>query len=284
MVYTFLMRCARFQKRLPVSLRSTLVCAIGAAVALGANPVLAESSPSFSDSSLVRGGFGRTVVPASSFGIPLYSVAGDADSPTLGGRDVSTVRVIGEYDQPVDNGKVRPSSFGVAWQHRLSARDQLSVSAEYGESLRYANYADAGDARAAVAYTREFNAALRPSLTGSVFLGDESARTEESRTIGRKYMGFTVGGQLNVFRVHTPYIAFQMRRSYYEGNVPGDTLLAGGPVRAEDQSRLAAGWRWQVQPYMSLEAGASVGLGLGFTDTTLNEGNRVFFGTRFDFR
>jgi hypothetical protein len=244
----------------------------------------AESLGGLSESSLVRGGFGRTVVPASSFGIPLYSVAADAESSSNGGRDTSTVRVIGEYEQFPENGKSRPSSFGVAWQHRLSARDQLSVSAEQGDSLLYAGYADAADTRAAVAFTRQFDAAFQPSLTGSVFLGDESARTEEARAIGRKYMGFTVGGQLNVFRSHSPYVAFQMRRSYYEGYGAGDTLLAGGLARTEDQSRFSAGWRWQVQPYMSLEAGASVGVGLGLTDTTVNEGNRVFFGTRFDFR
>jgi len=267
-----------------VSARHKLLGIIGTATALVATAALAETPVPFSDSSLVRGAFGRTVVPASSFGIPLYSLESEPESAGLAGRDSNTVRVIGEYEKFPENGKSRPSSFGVAWQHRLSSRDQLSVSAEHGESLLYSGYADAGDTRAAFAYTREFNAAFRPSLTGSVFLGDESARTEESRALGRKYMGFTVGGQLNVFRSHSPYVAFQMRRSYYEGYGPGDTPVAGGLARTEDQSRFSAGWRWQVQPYMSLEAGASIGLGWGLTETTLNEGNRVFFGTRFDFR
>jgi hypothetical protein len=267
-----------------VNARKCLLGAVGTAATLATASALAETPVALSDTSLVRGGFGRTVIPASSFGIPLYSVAADAESSVAGNRDISTVRVIGEYDQFSDSAKARPSSFGVAWQHRLSARDQLSVSAEHGESLYYVGYADAGDTRAAVAFTREFDAAFRPSLTGSVFLGDESARTDEARGIGRKYMGFTVGGQLNVFRSHSPYVAFQMRRSYYEGYGAGDTLLAGGLARTEDQSRFSAGWRWQVQPHMSLEAGASFGLGLGLTDTTVNEGNRVFFGTRFDFR
>lgn len=267
-----------------VSTRSTFLGAVGAAATLVVGSALAESPVPLSDTSLVRGAFGQTVVPASSFGIPLYSIAQDTEPSTGGARDTSTVRVIGEYDQFSESGKAKPSSFGIAWQHRLSARDQLSVSAEHADSLRYTGYADAGDTRAAVAFTREFDAAWRPSFTGSVFLGDESARTEEARAIGRKYMGFTVGGQLNVFRSHSPYVAFQMRRSYYEGNGAGDALLAGGVARAEDQSRLSAGWRWQVQPQMSLEAGASLGLGLGFTDTTVNEGNRVYFGTRFDFR
>jgi hypothetical protein len=202
------------------------------------------------------------------------------------------LQLIGQLETATDATARRLTHFGLAWQHRLNAHERLALSAERGESSLFATYPEAGDTRAAVAWTREWSGALRPSFTGSVFLGDETARDEGLGTLGRRYVGFTVGGQLNLFRDHAPYLAFQMRRSYYEnyagapnGVVAADPLMGASGLRSDDQSRLAAGWRWQVQPHMSLEAGASFELGApAVVDPGVTEGNRLFFGTRFDFR
>jgi hypothetical protein len=237
----------------------------------------------------------RSSLPKSSFGIKLLSIAGqdarddvDVADEAAGSNvlrlygDVATPTAVAPSTDGPDQYRPLASSFGVSWEHRLSARDSLSLAAEYGAGVSGHARPDTADARTGVSWTSGWGGGFRPSLTGSVFVGDETARDETLRYLERRYVGLSVGGQLNVFRDHTPYVALQYRRSYYDGSNINETLPLG--PRTDDRSLFSAGWRWQVQPSMSLEAGASFGLNSSGQDLYNNERSRVFFGTRFDFQ
>jgi hypothetical protein len=277
--------------------KSIVVAAIAAASALAGATVCADQSE-------VAGVFGlnagssslRYGVPAGAFGLRLYSGADRdvADNTDDAGTDV--LRLYGDMSMPVtvpspaadstgvDSDAFRKSlnSFGVMWQHRLSARDHFSLAAEYGAGSAGGAHVDTAQTRTGLSWTSEWGGGFRPSLTGSVFLGDETARDDSYRFLGRRYVGLSVGGQLSLFRDHTPYVALQLRRSYYDAATLGDNSLLTG--RTDDRSLLSAGWRWQVQPNMSLEAGASYGLNASGQDLYNTERSRLFFGTKFDFR
>ena len=183
-----------------------------------------------------------------------------------------------------DTDPRRTTAVGVNWQHRLFPQDRISLSAETGENLSANSLAqDTFESRAAISWMREWNLRWRPSLTGSMFIGDESARSDAYRhQLGRRYVGLSVGGQINLGRDHTPYVNYQLRRSYYgvESGVD-DGLL---PPRTDDRSLLTAGWRWQATRQLSLKAEASFGLNSDGLDLYNQERARVFLGTRFDFR
>jgi hypothetical protein len=157
----------------------------------------------------------------------------------------------------------------------------FAVSAEYGEGTVVSPLAL--DTRAAFSWTSVLPSAVRPSVTGSVFLGDEIAREEIYRHLGRKYYGFSVGGSLTLFQSHTPYVSFKMQRSVYETS---DDSLFVAP-RTGDRSLLSAGWKWQAGRDLSLQAEATYGLGEA-TGSSLDpyslERSRILFGTRFGFK
>lgn len=243
----------------------------------------------------------RLLAPSdyTSFGVNLFnsrqSVAEEgypADARAFG-PDTNTVRLYGEVESPrsgtssfssVDNSSLgRVNAFGVSWQHRLNAMNSFAVSAEYGEGTTiYPQPLDTLDTRAAFSWTSVLPSSVRPSITGSVFLGDEMAREEIYRHLGRKYYGFAVGGSLTLFQSHTPYVSFKIQRSLYETS--DDTLLVS--PRSGDRSLLSAGWKWQVQRDLSLQAEASYGLGEtpGSLDPYSLERSRILFGTRFGFK
>jgi hypothetical protein len=243
----------------------------------------------------------------STVGVNVYRSA-----PEVGSNPFAAHRVVlfGDYTRGPraadDNGNGagrRFVNFGVRWQHRMSATDSVSVLAEQGESslLRPAlpQGTDGFDARAAgsdmratFAWTHELPLSWKPSVTGGVFLGDEVARDDSSRFIGRRYYGFSVGGELRLLQAHRPYVSFRMQRSLYD--LPGeDNAATPGAVTTTrsaatgDSSHFAAGWRWHAARGLSLQAEASYGTNLNNTDTAApleRERSRVFFGTRFDFR
>ena len=244
----------------------------------------------------------RLLTPSdyTSFGVNLFNsrqnVAEEgypADAHAFG-PDSNTVRLYGEVESPrsgtssfssVDNLSLgRVNAFGVSWQHRLNAMNSFAVSAEYGEGTAiYPQPLDTLDTRAAFSWTSVLPSSVKPSITGSVFLGDEMAREEIYRNLGRKYYGFTVGGSLTLFQSHTPYVSFKMQRSLYE--TTEDSLLLS--PRSGDRSLLSAGWKWQVQRDLSLQAEASFGLGEAppsSLDPYSLERSRIFFGTRFGFK
>lgn len=244
----------------------------------------------------------RPLNPAdyTSFGINLYSsrqdvaedvYPADAREGVPGG---TTVRVYGEVESSragsgsfsslEDSSLGRVNVFGVSWQHRLNAANSFAVSAEYGEGTAvYPLPLDTLDTRAAFSWTSALPGSVRPSVTGSVFLGDEMAREEMYRHLGRRYYGFSVGGSLTLFQSHTPYVSFRMQRSVYE--TPEDSLFVA--PRTGDRSLLSAGWKWQAGRDFSLQAEASYGLG-DTTGSSLDpyslERSRILFGTRFGFK
>ncbi len=207
-----------------------------------------------------------------------------------GSRVVSNlVRIYGEISPgpayrypPLGNETaVRLNAFGAKWLHRVDAIHSFAVSAGYNEVTSPTRLApDTFGTRAAFSWTSKWAGGYRPGVTGSIFVGDETAKDEAYRYLGRRYYGFAIGGELTLFREHTPYLSYRLQRSQYE--TTGDSLYSSYP--RDDRSLIAAGWRWQVQPNWSLQAEASYGLnGVGL-DLQNYERSRLFFGTRFDFK
>lgn len=244
----------------------------------------------------------RPLNPAdyASFGISLsnswQNSLEESYSPDSGDSrlEANTIRLYGEveslrrgasgFSATPDSSLGRVNMFGVAWQHRLNALNTFAVSAEYGEGTAvYPSPQDTYDTRAAFSWTSVLPSAVKPSITGSVFFGDEMAREEMYRHLGRRYYGFTVGGSLTLFQSHTPYVSFKLQRSLYD--TAYETLL--NFPRSGGRSLLSAGWKWQIQRDFSLQAEASYGLGEGYSsslDPYSLERSRILFGTRFDFK
>lgn len=185
-------------------------------------------------------------------------------------------------DAPVlGSGNSRLSGFGVKWQHRVDAFHTLAFSAGYTEVPWSPNAPrlDALDTRAALSWRGTWAGALQPGVSGSLFVGDESVRDEAYQQLGRRYYGFSVGGELRVAQDHTPYFSYRLKRNFYS---PEDPAYLISPH--EDYSQVSAGWRWQVQPNWSLQAEARYGLNGANLDPYSTDRSHFFFGTRFDFR
>lgn len=176
----------------------------------------------------------------------------------------------------------RLSGFGVKWQHQVDAVNTVALTAGYSEipwSINASNV-NALDTRAGVSWRGKWAGTfLQPGVTGSVFVGDESARDEAYQQLGRRYFGISVGGELRLAEDHTPYFAYRLRRSYYNPDDPASLIAP-----YEDRSQISAGWKWQVQPNWSLQAEARYGLNGANLDPYSPDRSRLFFGTRFDFR
>jgi hypothetical protein len=208
----------------------------------------------------------------------LYVYSGYDAEPTL--APVDPARAPGDREL---SGR-RLSNVAVSWERRFDALNRLSVSAGYADNVpgRALAPTEFGDTHAGAAWTRELPGKWRPSLTGSVFAGDEFARDEAYRQLGRRYLGFAVEGQVTLLQSHKPYLSYQMRRSYYEGTAIDE--IAANSLRTDDRSLVSAGWRWQASRSLSLQAEASYGLNPTGQDLYNPERARVLFGTRFDFR
>lgn len=217
-----------------------------------------------------------------------------------GGEGQDNVRLYGEWSSErapggptafdllsssLDPAARRRSLLGVSWEHRLDRLHSIALAAEYGENtLRFPALRDAApgrdtlDTRAVVSWIGRFSGDWRPSLTSSVYLGDEAAREPGLQSLGRTYYGFALGGELTLLGSHTPYVSFRLQRSDYD---IGDPL---NNARQDYRSLLSAGWKWQVQRGLSLQAEASYGYSGERLDLLAPERSRLFFGTRFDFR
>lgn len=235
------------------------------------------------------------------FGLKLYraemqdSEVDDTANSEDNTRGRSSLSIYGEVETPANRPRYssldhvmrssanRVNAFGVKWQHVLDSVNSFAVSAEYGEGTAVLPMPlETQDARAAFSWTSRLPISLKPSITGSVFLGDEVAREEIYRHLGRKYYGFSVGGSMTLLQSHTPYVSFKMQKSLYDANE--DTQFVA--TRSSDRSLLSAGWKWQVQRDFSLQAEASYGVGTATTTLDPNklEHSRILFGTRFDFK
>lgn len=182
---------------------------------------------------------------------------------------------------PLGISSNRLSGFGIKWQHRVDASNTVAFSAGYAEMPWSVStpHLDALDTRAAVSWRSTWSGAFRPGLTGSVFVGDENVRDEAYQQLGRRYYGFSVGGELQVAQDHTPYFSYRLRRNFYHPDDPGYLVAP-----YEEYSQISAGWKWQVQRNWSLQAEAHYGLQGAHLDPYSPDRSRVFFGTRFDFR
>ncbi len=168
----------------------------------------------------------------------------------------------------------------LAWEHRLDATSQVTFSAGYSSPApRFLGVPELADTRASMSLTNRWTGDYSPRLTGSVFVGGEKGTVESYHLLGRRYYGYAIGGELTLSRAHTPYISFQTQRAYagYEETLPGT-------FPDDDRSQIAAGWKWQAKPYLSLQAEASVGYNGNRLRLRDPERSRVFFGTRFDFK
>ncbi len=173
------------------------------------------------------------------------------------------------------------NTWGVEWQHRVDEGLSLSVSARYGENLHVDTASPATSTMATVSWTNQWLGQGRTSLTGSVFVGDDAVRDDYEQDFDRKYFGFTLGGQMTLFRNHTPYLAFKMLKSDYESELP---LY----LESEDDtyfSSLSAGWDWKVVNNWNVRAEANYTLNGSEPDWSGSgvDRNRIFFGTRYDF-
>lgn len=272
-----------------------------AVAALFAAPVVAVASSAawFDDAPLAGFGADAWMPKYAAFSIDVYrseeSVAdlGTADSEARVAED--TMRVYGVVEQDFSRdptsfrsaesrteglvGYQPPRRFGIAWQHRLDGMNHFTVSTGHVAAAPLFTTAPALiDTRTTVSLTSRWQAAYYPRITGSVFVGGESALPESYRALGRRYYGLAVGGELTLSRAHTPYASFQTQRSLSAGD---DALVT---VLDDDRSQIAAGWKWQAQRHLSLQAEASVGYNGGRLRFENPEHARVFFGTRFDFR
>lgn len=182
--------------------------------------------------------------------------------------------------QSVNTSTGRLTSFGAAWSQRLSPVNAVGLSAGYNEFAHPEAGRDMLDTHAAMSWTSKWSRGLRPGVTGSVFLGDEVARDSEVRGLGRRYYGFSVGGEVTVFDSHTPYINYRLQRSLLD-TAPESLTVEG---RAADHSLVSAGWRWQLQRNFSLQAEATYSLSDNGLDLYNQDRSRLMFGTRFDFR
>ena len=250
----------------------------------------------FDDAQPIGFGAGAWMPKYAAFSVDVYRSAESVadlyagDVPDSEARAaVDTLRVFGavEHDFPRDvasfhstetraQGLVgyRARQFGIAWQHRLDGMNHFTVSAGHAVTPLFASGPELADTRTTVSLTSRWQAAYRPRITGSVFVGGESALPESYRVLGRGYYGFAVGGELTLSRAHTPYVSFQTQRG----------LSAGDDALDDDRSQIAAGWKWQAQRHLSLQAEASVGYNGSRLRLQDPERARVFFGTRFDFR
>lgn len=286
---------------------------LAAAIALTLPGAVSAARFSWFDESPARDSLGQVRVPIGesdnrlSFGVHAYKslapgVAGDEDAGSYL-TDATTLRLYGEVAprtgelniplaalHPTSDSEGlafgsssnRLSGFGIKLQHRVDPTNTVALTAGYSEaSMLQQSLApiDVLDTRAALSWTSTWAGGLQPGMTGSVFVGDESARDETYQRLGRRYYGFSVGGELRLMQDHTPYFSYRLRRNFYN---PDDPTYLMTPY--DDRSQIAAGWKWQVQSNWSLQAEARYGLNGAQLDPYAPERSRIFFGTRFDFR
>lgn len=174
----------------------------------------------------------------------------------------------------------RLRALAIAWEHRLDAASHVTLSAGYSSPTPlFLGAPELADTRASMSLTNRWVGDYSPRLTGSMFVGGESGTVETYRLLGRRYYGFAIGGELTLSRAHTPYISFQTQRAY-----AGSEETLPGIFPEDERSQIAAGWKWQAKPHLSLQAEASYGYNGSRLRLRDPERSRVFFGTRFDFK
>jgi hypothetical protein len=177
-------------------------------------------------------------------------------------------------------------AWGVKWQHDLNKDSSFSLAASHSDNV-YAEETlqNTTSNMATLSWTSRFAGSKKPSLTGSVFLGDEAAAEESDELHARRYYGFSLGGQMTIFRSHTPYLQVKLQKSRYQLDEELNTLeqVDGNIPDPDYYSRLSAGWRWKVRGNWSVNAEANYSSSEKELNWRFNE-SKIFFGTRYDFR
>lgn len=263
-------------------MKSPQICRITVA-ALFAVPVAAAAGVAWFDNAPSSGfGAGAWMPKYAAFAIDIHRSAESVADPYVdeipGDTAVDALRVFSAmgHDFPRDTALFDSA----AARAEGLVGYQLTVSAGHGAAMPLFSSTPAlTDTRTTVSLTSRWQAAYHPRITGSVFVGGESTSPESYRALGRRYYGLAVGGELTLARAHTPYVSFQMQRGLSAGD---DALVT--TALDDDRSQIAAGWKWQAQRHLSLQAGASLGYNGSRLRLQGSENARVFFGTRFDFR
>jgi len=177
-------------------------------------------------------------------------------------------------------------AWGVKWEHDLDKDSSFALAASHSDNV-YAEekLQNTISNMATLSWTSRFYGKRRSELTGSVFLGDEVAAEESDEQLARRYYGFSVGGQMTLFRSHTPYLQLKLQKSRYalDGELNTPELASGYNPEPDYYSRLSAGWRWKVRGNWSVNAEANYSSSDKELNWRFNE-SKVFFGTRYDFR
>lgn len=196
------------------------------------------------------------------------------------GRDRFALPVFHQELRTDREHALRYDAFGLAWSRRLDSSNLVSLSAQYGDYVYLdQNSRDTTHSVAAIAWSSELSSDSRLRVSSSLYLGDENAKDEAHRFLGRRYYGVTLDGRFTPYRNHTPFASLRLQRSDYLND---DPLFA--IPRREDYSRLSAGWDWQVLPHWGLRAEANYSLNNSSLDAYGYDHTRVQFSTRFDFR
>ncbi len=244
--------------------------------------------------SLLPGTLGEQPVLINKFATPLTGQGDSVDETSFDtgllnlqggvgvgwGQDRFTLPVFHQELRTDGERALKYDAFGLGWSRRLDSSNLVSLTAQYGD-YAYLDQTtwDTTNSVAAFAWSSELSGASRLRVSSSIFLGDESAKDEAYRWLGRRYYGVTLDGRFTPYRNHTPYASLRLQRSDYLNEDPLSAM-----ARREDYSRLAAGWDWQVQPNWGLRAEANYSLNNSNVDAYGYDHTRVLFSTRFDFR
>lgn len=179
-----------------------------------------------------------------------------------------------------NNASQQKQLLALKWQHQPVDGHSLRFSAGYGDDVYLEETpTDSVSTMAELAWTGQGGGRLRPSLSGSLFMGEAEARDEAYQHLDRKYVGITLGGRVTLFETHSPYVSFRMLRASY------DEAALESTAASPETSRLTAGWDWQVRPNWRLRAEADYTLEDDFSvSLDRYDRSRVLFSTRFDFR
>ena len=174
------------------------------------------------------------------------------------------------------------SAWGVKWQHHVGVNNSFAVTARRGQN-RYTDteLPNTTSTMASLSWTGRWQEQSEVStLTGSIYFGDESAERASESELGRKYYGITLGGRVNVAKDHTPFLSFKLQKSDYE-----EDMLQYSPILLDGYySQLSAGWDWRIMRNWNIRAEANYTLNSEELDIHDYDRNRIFFGTRYDFR
>lgn len=199
--------------------------------------------------------------------------------PGTGWAEGLELRLPFAQQSPLLNARDRSQGLlALKWQHHLNQAHTFTLAAGYGDDvyLEETPY-ETVSTMASLSWTRQWGP--RMSLTGSLFVGDEEARDDVFQHLEREYFGFSLGGRLQVFERHSPFLSFRMLRSDYDDDVTADPLAS-----STEYSHLTAGWDWQVRPNWRLRASADYTLENLSLDLDRYDRSRIVFSTRFDFR